>query len=110
MAKHIPYDLQNTAVIQYVNMFLENDGQSLYISRPLDRMGTREKMQVLDQVYRLMTMPTQEELDFLLQIEQDPLVRRRIKKMKNDWSREYAIHHKKNNPFLDWLENNGFAL
>ena len=110
MAKYIPYNFHNTAVIQYVNMFLEIDARSLYISRPLDRSGTREKMKMLDEVYRVMTMPTKQELDFLLQIEQDPVVRRRIKIMKNNWSRENAIHQKQNDQFTKWLENNGFAL
>lgn len=107
MVENIPYDFHNIAVIQYVNMFAEKDVESLlYISKPLDRIGTREKMRVLDEVYRVMTMPSKHELHFLLQIEQDPVVRRRIKKMKTNWSYENAIHHKQNDHFTHWLENN----
>lgn len=107
MVEHIPYDFHNIAVIHYVNMFVEKDVESLlYTSKPLDRMGTREKMQVLDEVYRVMTMPAKQELNFLLQIEQDPVVRRRIKKMKTNWSYENAIHQKQNDLFTNWLENN----
>jgi len=110
MVDQIPYDFENIAIIQYINTFLEKDVESLlYVSKPLDRLGTREKIHILDDIYRVMTMPSKHEIDFLLHIEQDPVVRRHIKKIKTDWENQHTIHQNMYDHFTKWLHSNSHA-